>query len=111
MEIAARALRALAWLAAVSALASPAPAQSPAAVAHGRMLAAEVCAGCHALDGGEPREVGGVRVPSLRAIAGKPLQSAESLRSLITAPRHPMPALRLELSDVEDLVAYIRSLR
>jgi mono/diheme cytochrome c family protein len=101
-------LRATLAVCILSAGSSPwAHAQRRLAVAHGQAIASEVCAGCHT--GGSV--VQGTAVPSFRAIAARPNLTAERLKDIITTPRHPMPATPLGTSEIEDLVAYIRSLR
>jgi mono/diheme cytochrome c family protein len=82
-------------------------AQTRPAVARGQAIAAEACAGCHA--GGSV--VQGTAVPSFRAIAARPNLTAQRLKDLITTPQHPMPATPLGLAEIDDVVAYIRSLR
>ena len=82
-------------------------AQTRPAVARGQAIAAEACAGCHA--GGSV--VQGTAVPSFRAIAARPNLTAQILKDLITTPQHPMPAVPLGSAEIDDVVAYIRSLR
>jgi mono/diheme cytochrome c family protein len=85
--------------------------QTRADVARGREIAERACAGCHALDGGQGRTFQGTLVPSFGALANRPYWTAESLQSFIMTPKHPMPAMPLQLAEINDLVAYIRSLR
>jgi mono/diheme cytochrome c family protein len=76
-------------------------------VGRGQFIAAEKCAGCHAVgDKGQ-----GTVAPSFRAIAARPNLTSERLKDLIMTPRHPMPATPLGSSEIDALVAYIRSLR
>ncbi len=104
-------LRALHVAVALCALGSAAHGQTRSAVVRGHDLAEQTCAGCHAMDAGQGSTTQGTRVPSFRAIAGRPNISAERLQALIMTPRHPMPAIPLGLGEINDLVAYIRSLR
>jgi hypothetical protein len=53
----------------------------------------------------------GTDVPSFRAIAAKPYGTPESLKAYIMTPRHPMPAIPLELNEIRDVVDYIQSLK
>ena len=85
--------------------------QTASAVTRGRETAERSCAGCHAMDGGRGGTIQGTPVPSFRAIAGRPNMTAERLQALVTTPRHPMPAIPLGLGEINDVVAYIRSLR
>jgi mono/diheme cytochrome c family protein len=99
-------------VAAVLGLACPAAqAQTQAAIARGREIAERVCAGCHAIDNQKGGTVQGTDVPSFRALANRPYRTPESLRAFIMTPRHPMPAIPLELNEIRDVVAYIQSLK
>jgi mono/diheme cytochrome c family protein len=90
---------------------SLAEAQSAATVGQGRELAERSCGGCHAINGGSGSVVQGVAVPSFRAIAGQPNQTAERLKAFIATPHRPMPGIPLTLAEVDDIVAYLLSLR
>jgi hypothetical protein len=50
-------------------------------------------------------------VPSFRAIAGQPNRSPERLHAFIMTPQQPMPAIPLTFAEVNDVVAYLLSLR
>jgi mono/diheme cytochrome c family protein len=86
-------------------------AQTAASVERGRVLAENACAGCHAMTGETARTIGGKLVPSFSAIAGGPHRSPERLKAIISTPSHPMPAIPLDLAQINDLAAYIRSLQ
>jgi mono/diheme cytochrome c family protein len=90
---------------------SVAQAQTQAAIARGKEIAGRVCAGCHAIDDGKGATVQGTDVPSFRALANRPYGTPESLQAFIMTPRHPMPAIPLELNEIRDVVTYIRSLK
>jgi mono/diheme cytochrome c family protein len=99
-------------VAAALGLAAPvAHGQTEAAVARGQEIAERLCAGCHAIDGRQGSTVQGTDVPSFRALANRPFRTPESLQAFIMTPRHPMPAIPLELSEIRDVVAYIQSLK
>jgi mono/diheme cytochrome c family protein len=102
---------AAAGMAAAIGVASPAQGQTQAAVARGKALAERVCAGCHAINDKSGSTAQAADVPSFRAIADRPYKTAESLQAAIMTPRHPMPAIPLELAEIRDVVAYIRSLK
>jgi mono/diheme cytochrome c family protein len=89
----------------------PAHGQTQATVARGKEIAERVCAGCHAIDGRQGSTVQGTDVPSFRALADRPYRTPESLQAIIMTPRHPMPAIPLELSEIRDVIAYIQSLK
>jgi mono/diheme cytochrome c family protein len=101
----------LAIAAALSCLGPPAEAQTAATLARGRELAERSCGGCHAIDGGSGSIVQGTDVPSFRAIAGRPNQTAEHLKAFILTPHRPMPGIPLSLNEVDDIVAFVQSLR
>jgi mono/diheme cytochrome c family protein len=106
-----RLLFALQAVVVVCAVGAPTHAQTQAAVTRGREIAERLCAGCHAIDGSEGSTIQGTAAPSFRALADRPYQTAESLQAFILTPGHPMPAMPLELAEIRDLVAYIRSLK
>jgi mono/diheme cytochrome c family protein len=82
-------------------------AQPPSTVGRGQFIAAQRCEGCHTMGS----VVQGTAVPSFRALAGRPDMTSERLKDLITTPRHPMPGTPLESTELDAVVAYIRSLR
>jgi mono/diheme cytochrome c family protein len=105
-------LPALQIAAAVCALSSLAHGQTPAAIARGRELAERACGGCHAINGGSGGvTIQGINVPSFRAIAGRPNQTPQRLQSFIMTPHRPMPGMPLSLAEVDDIVAYLLTLR
>lgn len=97
--------------AALCALASAAHGQTAASIARGQEIAERACAGCHALAGQPGRTVEGTDVPSFRSIAGRPNQTPQRLQSFIMTPHRPMPGIPLSLAEVNDVVAYLLSLR
>ena len=90
---------------------SAAQAQTAASIARGQEIAERACAGCHALGDQPGRTVGGISVPSFRAIAGRPNQTPQRLQSFIMTPHRPMPGTPLSLAEVNDVVAYLLSFR
>jgi mono/diheme cytochrome c family protein len=104
-------LRVSALAAGLCASASLAYAQPRQPVARGREIAERACAGCHAIDGGHGSVIQGTDVPSFRAIAGRSDWTQERLKTFIMTPHRPMPSISLGLSEVNALVAYIRSLK
>jgi mono/diheme cytochrome c family protein len=104
-------LRTLLVAIALCVLGSAAHAQTPSAIARGQEIAERACAGCHATNGQQPGTIQGIPVPSLRAIASRPNQTPQRLQSIIMTPHRPMPGIPLALADVDDVVAYILSLK
>jgi mono/diheme cytochrome c family protein len=112
------------WLSCLSALAvaaiavSEALGQAPAAqpgreaplrgdARIGEALAKRWCNECHL--------VGGARkatdaAPTFESIGHDPARSAAHLRAFLSKPHAPMPPIPLSGTEVEDLIAYIRSL-
>lgn len=74
--------------------------------AAGRQLARERCSGCHAL---EPRP--GDRGMSFAAIANMASTTSLSLRAFLLTPHPTMPNFRLAPREIDDIVAFILSLR
>jgi mono/diheme cytochrome c family protein len=103
-------LRTLFVAVAVCVSGSTANAQTPSAIARGQEIAERACAGCHG-NGQQPGMIKGTPVPSLRAIASQPNQTPERLRGVIMTPHRPTPGMALALADVDDVVAYIMSLK
>jgi mono/diheme cytochrome c family protein len=73
----------------------------------GEALATRWCNECHL--------VGGARTatdaaPTFQSIARDPAKNADHLRAFLSRPHAPMPPIPLSGTEVEDLIAYIRSL-
>ena len=93
-------------LSACVAAASPSAA---ADVATGARLAGQWCANCHVI-GGTPAGTVQQGPPSFRAVAQGGL-SADQLRAFLSHPHGPMPDLSLTRREIDDLIAYIDTLR
>ena len=87
-----------------------ATAQSPGAAERGRAVAERACAGCHAIGADQPANAQNAG-PPFRVLAARPDQSAQRLHSLIMTPHRPMEGVPLSLAEVDDLVAFILTLR
>ncbi len=99
---------------ALAALVLAAPAartQTQTPAARGKEIAERVCAGCHAINDKSGAIMQDTSVPSFRAIASRPQRTPEGLQTYIMTPRHPMPAIPLELKEIRDVVSYIQSLK
>lgn len=90
---------------------APALAEPPSAAgsaSRGHELAQTWCGSCHQVaDSDKARDA----VPSFRTIANDPAMSAENLRAFLNRPHPPMPPLELSRKQIDDLIAYIGSLR
>lgn len=111
MSTSRKALSTLPVVAALGLLLVASHAQTPASVARGKDIAERACVGCHAIDGRQSGTVMGTDVPSFRTLADRPYRTPEHLQAYIMTPRHPMPAIPLELNEIRDVVDYIQSLR
>ncbi len=104
-------MRRLAVLMALAAAPMPALAQTePGDPAAGLRLAATWCANCHrvAPDGPGPSTDA---APTFRAIAQMPSATAMSLRVFLQTPHPSMPDYRLTREELDDVVAYLLSLK
>jgi mono/diheme cytochrome c family protein len=89
--------------------AAPATAQVPSGdVAAGRQLVQASCSTCHE----ERRQMSAPQSgPSLQAIAAMPSTTSMSLHVFLLTPHGNMPNYRLSPQEIDDVVAYILSLR
>lgn len=77
-------------------------------VVRGEELAKRWCSTCHVIDAGTPRETAVDPAPPFPMIA---LRDPEIIKSRITGPHVQMPQFDLGRREVDDIVAYIRTLR
>lgn len=74
----------------------------------GRRIAGQWCAACHATDASaRAPDI----APSFTAIAADPAQTPDRLRLWIADPHGRMPNLNLTRIEIENVIAYIRSLK
>ncbi len=78
-------------------------------VAKGGQLAQLWCSSCHVVDG-NPAGTVQPGPPSFRSIARTGM-SADQLRTFLTHPHGAMPDLSLTRLEIDDLIAYIQTLR
>ena len=78
-------------------------------VVAGERLARQWCANCHVIDGSGPSASLPQGPPSFRVAAGH--LNPEQLRAFLTHPHGQMPDLSLTRSEIDDLIAYIESVR
>ena len=89
--------------------AAPSLAQVPPGDASaGRELVETQCSACHDEKGSLSTPQRG---PSLRAVAAMPSTTSMSLHAFLLTPHANMPNYRLTAAEIDDVVAYILSLR
>ncbi|MCW3475394.1 c-type cytochrome [Limobrevibacterium gyesilva] len=93
----------------LTAFARPSACQETGDVAAGRRLAEASCSTCHII-GPTPQRVGN-DVPTFAAIARMPSTTPLALRAFLQTPHSRMPNLILKPGEIDDLIAYILSLR
>jgi mono/diheme cytochrome c family protein len=93
-------------LAAIAAL--PDPIFAAGDEASGLALAQAWCTGCHVVG---PTVAGGDSGPPFAAVANRSNLSPGALRAWLTEPHPPMPNLDLSRQQIDDITAYLDSLR
>ncbi len=88
----------------------PAVAQDDGDVAAGRHLADTWCSSCHVVDPTLQRGTDN-GAPAFTAIAGVTSTTPLALRAFLQTPHAQMPDLHLSRDEIDDLTAYILSLR
>jgi mono/diheme cytochrome c family protein len=79
--------------------------------AQGRDLAQKLCVNCHIIEHGGQQDQVTVGIPSFMAIANKAEQTNSGLRSFMRNPHPPMPSVELGEHQLDNIVAYILSLK
>ncbi len=92
----------------VLAAAAPAAAETGDA-GRGRALSERWCAKCHAIAPGRQGPEPGI--PSFMRMAAEPENTRSALRQFITIPHFEMPPQTLTTAEIDDVIAYILSLR
>ena len=90
---------------ALGALANPALA---ADAERGRELALRWCVACHVVDEKEP---GGDAGPAFASVVNRLGRTEDELRGWLSDPHPPMPDMNLSAVEIDDILAYILSLR
>lgn len=98
--------RPLLALAIIGGLCRPLPAAAADAVV-GKAIAQRWCASCHLISGSRARDT----APPFAAIANSPDITSDRLAAFLTRPHGGMPDLALTEREIDDLDAYIRTLR
>lgn len=99
----------LKWLAFTASIAVAATAVARTDATKGGMLAAQICAGCHAITAGQTSPKSDA--PPFIAIAAKPSFNIFTLRSFLRTPHWTSANLSLPEDDNEDIASYIMSLQ
>ena len=76
---------------------------------HGGQLARRLCSNCHLVSVEQTKAI--ADVPSFKEIANRPAQTEAAVLAGIVIPKHPMPVIPLTKFELNDLAAYIMSLR
>lgn len=104
-------MRLAAALLAITCTALPALAQpEPGDARAGQRLAAAWCANCHQVAPGGPGPATDA-APAFQAIARMPSTTSMSLRVFLQTPHANMPDYRLTREQLDDIVAYLLTLR
>jgi mono/diheme cytochrome c family protein len=88
----------------------PALAQQQAAspnAAQGQALARRWCAACHLVQ----LRLTTIDPPTFTAIANDPSKTPEHLRTFLVSPHKDMPPIQLTPAQIEDLIAYLGTLK
>lgn len=85
-------------------------AQNIGDVAAGRQLAEIWCSTCHVVTSSQSRATS-TGAPSFSAIAAQKAMTPMALRAFLQTPHHRMPDLHLSRNEIDDVTAYIHSLR
>jgi len=93
----------------LAALAVAATAQEIGDAKRGRVLAETVCAECHAVDKGALSRNG--NAPTFQTVATTPGMTAMALRVALRTSHKEMPNLVLKNQEVDDVIAYIATLK
>jgi len=100
---------AMRWMILAAATLTAAPALAQDVVA-GKEVAQRWCANCHLVAPGQASATSD-SVPTFMAIAARPNVSMDGLRAFLADPHGRMPPLVLSRADIDNLSAYILSLR
>jgi cytochrome c len=77
----------------------------------GEKVAQKLCVNCHIVEpGGVANEVN-PSIPPFMAIAKKPDQSESLIRGFLIDPHPPMPNIQLTAHELDNIAAYIMSLK
>lgn len=98
-----------AFIAAVAMAAAFPLAAAAADANHGRVIARQWCASCHVVEAGQPAAAD--TAPAFSTIANDPGRAPSAQRAWLSSPHPPMPNLALTRGEIDDIVAYLETLR
>lgn len=75
---------------------------------NGRVVARQWCASCHIVEAGQS---GADSAPAFATIANDPARKPSAQRAWLSNPHPPMPNLALSRREIDDIVAYLETLR
>ena len=78
-------------------------------VVAGKAVAQRWCVSCHVVS--TTQKQGSDQAPTWRAVANRPGTSSDSLHAFLAHPHGKMPDFKLSSTDVDNVVAYILSLK
>jgi mono/diheme cytochrome c family protein len=78
-------------------------------VTEGRQVAKTWCANCHVVSEGQTQ--GSDQAPTWASIAARPEMTSERLHNFLAQPHGKMPDFKLGKNDIDNVVAYILSLK
>ena len=79
----------------------------PPSAAGGKALAGRWCAACHLVQ----LRLTTIDPPTFTAIANDPSKTPDYLRAFFVSPHKDMPPIQLTPSQIEDLIAYLGTLK
>jgi mono/diheme cytochrome c family protein len=82
--------------------------QDPRDAPEGLNLARQWCTSCHIV---EPSTGGSDAAPPFESIANNSLVTEEGLHAWLADPHPPMPKFNLTRTEIDDIIAYIKSLK
>src|SRR3954471_12751601 len=91
-------------------LAWAAAAQDLGDAKRGHLLAETVCSECHAVDKGAPRSRNG-DAPTFESVAKTRGMTPMALRVALRTPHQKMPNLIMKDQEVDDIIAYLATLK
>ncbi len=94
----------------VSMVAGQAVSQELGSARQGQMLAETVCAECHAVEKGALRSRNG-QAPTFESIAATPGMTSTAVRVWLRSAHREMPNLVLKPDEVDNVIAYLQTLK